>query len=121
MSALDDLLVIEEGFWRAAGLRDSYAAHLADDSVHVFPGWGVTSDNERVLQAVDSVDPWESFEIEEPTLLELSDGAAALVYTARAHRAGEDEYVAAMTSVYRETGDGWKLVIHHRRRSNLRR
>jgi hypothetical protein len=66
MSALDDLLVIEEGFWRAAGLRDSYAAHLADDSVHVFPGWGVTSDNERVLQAVDSVDPWESFEIEEP-------------------------------------------------------
>jgi ketosteroid isomerase-like protein len=112
MSALDDLLVIEEGFWRAAGLRDSYAAHLADDSVHVFPGWGVTSDNERVLQAVESVDPWESFEIEEPTLLELSDGAAALVYTARAHRAGEDEYVAAMTSVYRETGDGWKLVIH---------
>ena len=109
---LDELLVLEKGFWQAAGNRDAYAAHLADDSVHIFPGWGVTSDNERVLRAVESVEPWESFEIQEPTLLELGDGAVALVYTARAHRAGQDEYVAAMTSVYRETRDGWKLVIH---------
>jgi ketosteroid isomerase-like protein len=112
MSASDDLLVLEEGFWQAAGNRSAYAAHLADDSIHVFPGWGVTNDNERVLQAVESVDPWGSFEIEEPTFLELGDGAAALVYTARAHRAGHDEYVAAMTSVYRKTGSGWKLVVH---------
>lgn len=112
MCALDDLLVLEEGFWRAAGSRDAYAAHLAADSVHVFPGWGVTSDNERVLQAVESVEPWASFDIEEPSFLELGNGAAALVYTARAYRAGQDEYVAAMTSVYRETRDGWKLVIH---------
>jgi ketosteroid isomerase-like protein len=34
------------------------------------------------------------------------------MYTARAHRAGQDEYVRAVTSVYRETRDGWKLVIH---------
>lgn len=109
---LDHLLALEEGFWRAAGSRDAYAAHLADDSVHVFPGWGATKDNERVLQAVESVDPWESFEIEEPALVDLGEGAAALVYTARAHRSGQDEYVAAMTSVYRKTRDGWKLVIH---------
>ena len=63
VAVLDDLLALEEGFWRAAGSRDAYAAHLADDSVHVFPGWGVTSDNERVLQAVESVDPWESFRL----------------------------------------------------------
>jgi hypothetical protein len=112
VSALDDLLVLEEGFWRAAGSRDAYAAHLADDSVHVFPGWGVASDNERVLQAVESAEPWASFDIEAPSFLELGGGAAALVYTARAHRAGQDEYVAAITSVYRETRDGWKLVIH---------
>jgi hypothetical protein len=108
--ALDDLLALEERFWRAA--RDAFAVHLADDSVHVFPGWGVTRDNERLLQAIESVDPWASFELLEPILLELGEGAAALVYTARAHRAGQDEYVAGMTSVYRRTGDGWKLVIH---------
>ena len=112
MSTLDDLLVLENAFWRAAGNRDAYAAQLADDAVHVFPGWGVTTDNERVLETVESVDPWVSIEIEEPTFLELGDGAAALVYTARARRAGQDEYVAAMTSVYRETPRGWELVIH---------
>lgn len=112
MSLHDDLLELEEGFWRAAGSRDSYAAHLAGDAVHLFPGWGVTTDNERVLEAVDGVDPWETFSIEDITVVELGAGAAALVYTARARRAGQEEYVAAMTSVYRRDDDGWKLVIH---------
>jgi len=110
VAALDDLLDLEKGFWRSA--RDAFAAHLAHDSVHIFPGWGVTSDNERLLQAIESVDPWASFELQDPILIELGKGAAALVYTARAHRPGQDEYVAGMTSVYRRTGDGWKLVIH---------
>jgi hypothetical protein len=81
--------------------------------VHVFPGWGATGDNERVLQAVEALGPWESFSIEDDLLLvELNERAAALVYTAYARRAGQDEYVAAMTSVYRHADDGWKLVIH---------
>jgi hypothetical protein len=106
------LLLLEEGFWRAAGSRDSYASHLANDAVHVFPGWGLTADNERVLQAVEGVEPWETFSIDDVRFVELGDRAAALVYTARARRAGQEEYVAAMTSVYRRTGDGWDLVIH---------
>jgi hypothetical protein len=112
MSTLEQLLTLEEGFWRAAGKRDAYVVHLADDAVHVFPGWGATTDNERVLQAVESVEPWETFSIDDPTFVHLGAGAAALVYTAHARRAGQDEYVAAMTSVYRHGGDGWELVIH---------
>ena len=112
MSTLRELLTLEEGFWRAAGNRDAYAAHLADDAVHVFPGWGATTDNERVLQAVETVEPWETFSIDDARVVELGVGGAALVYTAHARRAGQEEYVAAMTSVYRRTDDGWKLVIH---------
>ena len=108
---LDQLLALEEGFWRAAGDRGAYTAHLADDAVHVFPGWGV-SELERVLQAVETVDPWQTFSIDDPELVQLGDDAAALVYTARAQRAGQDPYVAAMTSVYRRAGEGWELVIH---------
>jgi ketosteroid isomerase-like protein len=107
-----DLIALEKGFWGAAGSRDSYDAHLAVDAVHVFPGWGATDDNERVLQAVETVEPWETFSIEDLRLVELGDQAAALVYTARARRTGQDEYVAAMTSVYRRADDGWELVIH---------
>ena len=104
-----------------AGSRDTYTAHLAADVVHVFPGWGVTTDNELVLEAVESVEPWETFSIDDPTVVDLGGDAAALVYTARARRASQDEYVAAasqdeyvaaMTTVYRRTGSGWVLVIH---------
>ena len=112
MALRDELLALEEGFWQAAGNRGAYSEHLADDAVHLFPGWGLTTDNERVLEAVEDAEPWETFSIEDLSLLALGEGAAALVYTARARRAGQDEYVAAMTSVYRRDGDGWKLVIH---------
>ena len=103
---LEELLALEEGFWRGAGDRGAYTAHLADDAVHVFPRWGI-SDPERVLQAVETVDAWEAFSIEDPLLVPLGEYAAALVYTARAQRAGQEPYVATMTSVYRRAGDGW--------------
>jgi hypothetical protein len=112
MSTFEELLVLENEFWRAAGSRDAYAANLADDAVHIFPGWGPTADNERVLEAVETVAPWETFSIDSPAFVQLGSGVAALVYTARATRAGQDEYVAAMTSVYRRAENGWELVIH---------
>jgi hypothetical protein len=52
--------------------------------------------------------PW----IDNPVLVQLEAAAAALVYTARGTREGDDEYLAAMTSVYRRTGDSWELVIN---------
>lgn len=112
MPALDELRALEEAFWRAAGSRDAYAANLADDAVHVFPGWGATFDNERVLQAVESAEPWKTFSIEAPALVELGADVAGLVYTARARRASDDEYNAAITSIYRRVDDGWELVVH---------
>jgi hypothetical protein len=48
----------------------------------------------------------------DPALVVLADRAAALVYRARARRAGEPEYLADMTSVYRDAGEGWRLVLH---------
>jgi hypothetical protein len=112
VSMRDELIALEEGFWRASGRRHSYEARLADDAVHVFPGWGVTEDNERVLQAVESAEPWEAFTIENPRVLELGERVAAISYTSHARRAGKDEYVAAITSVYRRTDEGWQLVVH---------
>jgi hypothetical protein len=107
----ETLLALEEGFWRASGDRARYEADVAADAVHVFPGWGVT-DLERVLAAVDTAEPWETFSIEEPRLVQLADDVAALAYRARGRRTGQNEYVAAMTTVYRRRGDGWELVLH---------
>jgi hypothetical protein len=106
------LVSLEETFWRSSGNRDSYASNLAEDAVHVFPGWGVSADVERVLAAVDSAAPWETFSIDDPHIVQLGDDAAAIVYRARAVRAGQAPYVAAMTSVYRRHGERWQLVLH---------
>jgi ketosteroid isomerase-like protein len=101
---------IEEIFWRSAGDRDTYAAHLAPDAIHVFPGWGI-ADRETVLMGVADACPWDTFEIADPTIVRLSRTSAAIVYTARARRAGE-EYEAAITSVYRVRAGKWELVLH---------
>jgi FMN phosphatase YigB (HAD superfamily) len=107
----ETLLALEEEFWRASGDRRRYEARMATDAVHVFPGWGIT-DTERVLDAVEAAEPWERFELQNTRLVPLGDDAAALVYDARANRAGQPEYVAAMITVYRRRGDGWELVLH---------
>jgi hypothetical protein len=65
-----------------------------------------------VLDAVEKAEPWETFTIENPHVVSLGRDAAAIVYTARAKRAGRPEYAAAMTTVYRRKGNSWELVVH---------
>ena len=105
------LAQLEDEFWNAAGDRDRYAAALADDAVHVFPGWGIAQRN-AVLDGVAAADPWERVEIDDPQVVPLGDDAAALIYEARAQRGDGSPYVAAITSVYRRAGNGWMLVVH---------
>jgi hypothetical protein len=111
VSTTSELLELERAFWRAAGDRERYAAALADDAVHVLPGWGV-ADREAVLEGVAAAKPWQDFRIEEPRVVPLGDGAAALVYTAVAVRADESPYRAAIASVYRRGATGWELAVH---------
>jgi hypothetical protein len=111
MEVRQQLLKIEEGFWRAAGDGDRYAEHLAADAVHVFPGWGIAS-RDAVLAGVSGADAWSSFAIEDPAVLILSDDTAALVYRAHAQRRDQPPYEAAITSVYRRRDGTWELVVH---------
>src|SRR4051794_16971091 len=111
MAELHDLLPIEQSFWRAAGDADWYAATLAPDAVGVFPGIGVL-DRAGVLEGVAGAEPWATFDISEPRVVALADGAAALVYDAHATRSGGVVYDASITSVYRRRDGDWELVLH---------
>lgn len=64
-----------------------------------------------MLSAVAKSDPWETFSIDDSEVVALGRDAAAVVYAARAARAGEGDYVAAMTTVYRCVGEAWGLVV----------
>jgi hypothetical protein len=111
MDINSQLLAIEEAFWSAAGDRDTYAENLAADAIHVFPGWGVAG-REDVLAGVAQADSWETFTIDDPDIVALSDNIAAVVYRTHAQRAGEQPYDAAVTSVYRRRNGSWELVLH---------
>jgi hypothetical protein len=112
VATLEDLVAVERKLWDAAGGDDAgYAALLADGALHVFPGVGVL-DRDAVLRAVAAATPWESYTIDDPRLVDLGDGAAALVYRTRAQRAGASAYIAAMTSVYVRRDGSWFLAAH---------
>jgi hypothetical protein len=108
---LGALLELERHFWASAGNPDLYAEHLAPDAIHVFPGLGIL-DRRNTLDGVAAAEPWQRYALEEPLLVLLDAANAALVYRATAKRAGDAEYSAAITSVYRRADSGWRLVLH---------
>jgi hypothetical protein len=107
----DELRVVEERLWRAAGDRDAYAADVAPTAVHVFPGWGAVGLPD-VLVAVEQSQPWRSFSLDDVEAIQLGADAAALVYRTRAERVGAEPYRAAITSVYVRRDGAWRLALH---------
>jgi hypothetical protein len=67
------------------------------------------------LQFIDSVyipTASTSCELIYERLLKLSSDCAALIYEARAQQPGQPPYRALITSIYRQEGDRWVMVIH---------
>jgi Domain of unknown function (DUF4440) len=108
---MDELLELEEGFWKAAGDPEFYEEHFAPDG-KVILSMGVL-DKPGVVSAMSQAEPWHSFEVHDPTLIQLDDQAWALVYEATGRRDGDgDDYRANILSVYRANGGGCQLVLH---------
>lgn len=113
---MQELIALEEQGWQAlssgreASLR-FYRSVLRDDAAMLFPGGMRISGKENILASL-AAQPWESFRIEDPQVISLSEKAAVLVYSVTAQRKGSDPYVALISSTY-VLGDGaWKLALH---------
>jgi hypothetical protein len=60
-----ELLQLEEGFWRAAGTdSDFFREHMADDALAVMAS-GVMTKQDAVSSG-DDAKPWTNIEIEDP-------------------------------------------------------
>jgi hypothetical protein len=77
------------------------------------PGFGVV-ESDDVLEGVAQAEPWESFAIEEPRLVELGPDTAALAHVGSGRRGGDVPYRAAIISVYvrAREADAWLLAPH---------
>ncbi|ORV18271.1 DUF4440 domain-containing protein [Mycobacterium celatum] len=112
---LDALLKLERAGWDSlcdgTGSR-FYGDVMLPDAVMVAAN-GMVMDRDTVVSALSESPPWRTYEIADVRLIRADDDNAALVYTGTGYR-GEDEpaFVAAMSSVYHRTENGWKLVLY---------
>lgn len=113
MNLSDELLQLEKDGWRAVITGDApgYADRmLASDMKLVLPG--------MVLDRADAVDlwlnvvPWDSFEIENASVIPLAAGAAVVTYQVSLSRRGDvTAYRAQCTTVYRRSSGRWRVAF----------
>jgi len=61
---------------------------------------GSVLDRDAVAASLDGAPPWDSYDLRDVRRVGLGDGAAALVYRARAVRGDDAPFEALMTSTY---------------------
>jgi hypothetical protein len=110
-----ELIELEEQGWRALSTkgdagRKIYESVLREDAVMLFPGGMRIEGREQILESLGS-QPWESFHIESPRVLQLSESSASVIYKVTAQRKSSPPYVALISSTY-SRGDAWQLVLH---------
>jgi hypothetical protein len=115
MSVTDDLIELERSAWKALATSgeaavDFYADVLADEVLMLLPGGLVIDDRDRVVDSMRGA-AWESFELSDERVLELTEGSAVVAYRATARRGGTD-YTALFNSTYVRAGDSWRLALH---------
>ena len=107
-----EIEALERGGWSALSGPDGPAFYenvMADDGLMVFPG--MVMDKATAIATIREVQPWAAFELADVRV--TGDAAAALVtYRAQAHRAGQPEYLAVMSSVYVWRDGRWLLLLH---------
>jgi hypothetical protein len=112
---LTQLMDLERRGWdsltRSAG-GDFYGRLMTPDAVMVLVN-GMVLDRATIASSLNDAPPWASYELREERRVEVGADAAALVYLARASRAGQTEsFDALMSSVYRMVDDRPRLVLY---------
>ena len=111
---LDELVDLEHRGWQSlcdGSGADFYGSLMTDDGLMLL-AHGQALDRHQVVESLGSAPTWDSFEMTDERLVELSDGAAALTYTGRAERDGQPPFVGLMASVYTRRDGRWRLALY---------
>lgn len=109
--ALEFLWDLEEKFW--SGDATFHATHVAGEAYMVLPAPVGILDRDTTLESLTGSDRWHKIGMAERHLVELSDDAAALVYSVTAKREEEGRpYHALCSSAYVRNGGQWHLAVH---------
>lgn len=113
---MTDILELERRGWQVLSTgneeaKQFYAQLLREDAVMLFPGGMRIDGKQEILKSLEA-QPWESFELEETELLDITAEVATLVYRVAARREGSPLYEALVSSTYVRENGAWKLVLH---------
>ncbi|MFD1858851.1 nuclear transport factor 2 family protein [Aeromicrobium camelliae] len=112
---LDRLLELEHRGWEALSSSRGgsfYGELMTPDAVMILVN-GMVMDRPTIAHALNDSPPWSSYRLDDARLVPTSETSAALVYTATAHRDGQDEpFVALMSSHYRVLDGSPRLTLY---------
>lgn len=112
---IEELLELEHAGWKSLceGTGDRfYGGLMTGDAVMVLAN-GAVMDRDTVTSALGQSPPWARYEIDDVRLIEVAPDTAALVYTGKGWRDGQQApFVGAMSSVYHRAAGGWNLVLY---------
>lgn len=112
---LDELLELENAGWQA--LCDStggtfYGDLMTEDALFILVN-GAAMTREQIASSLNEAPGWDSYEITDARMMEVSEDVAALVYRATATRADLPEpFTAVMTSLYRRIEGRLRLALY---------
>ncbi len=114
--AADELIDLEERGWEALASDPRTAAEfyeqvLDDSVVMLLPGGMRLTDRDTIVASMGG-QPWASYRLEDPQVLELGDDTAVVSYGVVATRDGSPSYTALMSSTYVRRDTGWRLAFH---------
>lgn len=107
-----DVLEALVGLDRELALGDggTYRRLLREDALVIVPGQVL--DRDATVEAMDASPGWDEVSFEQPRLVELTDGVAAISYRFRGRRGADMVYEAQMTSTWARVNRGWRMAVH---------
>ena len=99
---LDRLLDLERQGWDSLcrGTGGAFYGALMTPAALMVLVDGSVLGRDAVVASLDGAPPWDAYDLHDVRRVGIGDGAAALVYRARAVRGDEPPFVALMASTY---------------------
>ena len=89
-----------------------YGDRMTDDGIMVLAN-GEVMDRDAVVASLEHAPPWQSYDIDDPRVVDAGDGAAAVVYVGTGYRDGDQPaFVGVMSSVYVRQDGRWCLALY---------
>ena len=110
MSVSDQLLCLEEQFWKSDA--EFYRSNLAADAVMVFADPIGAMTKQAIVESISASPRWRRVEFRDVTHVPLTSDVMLLTYRATAEREAEAPYAARASSVYVKSGSDWQLAFH---------